>query len=221
MSLARIIHLVDDSTEFRTSAQWWLTGAGYDVREYADPQQALESLSSLEPAQRRLSCLMLDVRMPGLSGLDLHDQLNDCGVTDRDTGMPVIYMSGHADVPLAVEAMRKGAITVLEKPLDSQSLECALNRAFALRSNDEGELAALNACDEYLKRLETLTRREHQVLEQVVGGKISKAIARELGIATKTVELHRSRMMVKMQAQSVVHLTRMVMAQQAVDAPAP
>lgn len=207
---ARTIYLVDDNAEFRTSAQWWLSGSGYDVQVFGDAEEALHSLTQLNAEQRRQACLMLDMRMPGLSGLALHDQLNDGGVTHPVTGLPVIYMSGHADVPLAVEAMRKGAITVLEKPLDSGILESALAQAFAGQAKP---MPQAPACADFQQRMAQLTPRERQVLALVVDGRTSKAIARELGISSKTADLHRSRMMFKMQAETVVHLTRMVVTQ--------
>jgi two-component system response regulator FixJ len=201
---ARTIYLVDDNAEFRASAQWWLSGSGYVVQAFGDAEEALPQLARLDAAQRQQACLLLDVRMPGLSGLDLHDRLNDCGVTHPVTGLPVIYMSGHADVPLAVEAMRKGAITVIEKPLDNQVLESALEQAFSARESQAP------VCADFQRRLAQLTPRERQVLAMVVDGCTSKVIARALGISIKTADLHRSRMMGKMQADSVVHLTRMV-----------
>lgn len=207
---SRTIYLVDDNAEFRASAQWWLIGSGYEVQAFGDAEEALRSLTRLDADQRQRACLMLDVRMPGLSGLALHDRLNDGGVTHPVTGLPVIYMSGHADVPLAVEAMRKGAVTVLEKPLDSGTLECALDQAFAGRAQPVPQAAA---CAGFEQRMAQLTPRERQVLDLVVGGRTSKGIARELGISSKTADLHRSRMMFKMQAESVVHLTRMVITQ--------
>jgi two-component system, LuxR family, response regulator FixJ len=149
----RTVYLVDDNVQFRTSAQWWLSGAGYAVRDFDDPQAALDALCRMaddEPDALRHACLLLDVRMPGMSGLDLHDRLADSGITlptDNNNGnsrnadagpvlparptLPVVYMTGHGDVPLAVSAMQKGAVTMLEKPFADNALEAALERAFA------------------------------------------------------------------------------------------
>jgi len=211
MSACRTIYIVDDNAEFRASAQWWLTGAGYAVHDFEDAEAALNRLSELGPQATRDACLLLDVRMPKMSGLDLHDRLLDQGLGS----LPVIYMSGHGDVPLAVQAMQKGAVSFLEKPFADAALEGALERAFNRRvapassgGEDDSEAAA-----EYRRRAALLTPREQQVLEGVVNGKMSKVIARELDISTKTVELHRSRVMAKMQAKSVVQLTKMVMSQ--------
>lgn len=210
MNAERTIYIVDDNPEFRASAQWWLSGAGYAVQDFEDPDLALAALSALPPQRQRDACLLLDVRMPRMSGLDLHDRLLASGLA----GLPVIYMSGHADVPLAVQAMQKGAVSFLEKPFADAALENALDRAFAgglpaaPPPQDDSDEAA-----EYQRRAALLTPREQQVMEGVVAGKMSKTIARELDISTKTVELHRSRVMAKLQAKSVVHLTRMAMTQ--------
>src|SRR5262252_6509675 len=120
----RTIYIVDDNVEFLESTRFWLSGAGFDVRTFGDPLAAVEALS--ERDRDESACLMLDVRMPQLSGLDVHDAL-----IERDAVLPVIYMSGHADVPLAVQAMQKGAVTLLEKPFDDEMLEAALESAFS------------------------------------------------------------------------------------------
>ncbi len=124
---ARTIFIVDDNAEFRSSAQWWLASAGYEVVDFADPAAALDALQSRPPSGD--ACLLLDVRMPGMSGLDLHDRLHECGVK-----LPIIYMTGHGDVSLAVQAMQKGAVSFLEKPFADAALEQALDRAFATRA---------------------------------------------------------------------------------------
>src|SRR5215467_14246206 len=135
---ARTIYIVDDNPEFLESTQFWLSGAGFEVKTWGDPVEAIEAL-----AQRDRSvpaCLMLDVRMPQLSGLDVHDAL-----VERDAILPVVYMSGHADVPLAVQAMQKGAVTLLEKPFDDGALEGALDAAFAHAARPPREQAAAAA----------------------------------------------------------------------------
>lgn len=147
----RTVFLVDDNADFRHSAQWWLSGAGYRVCDFGDAQAALQALQTLaaeKPEELLNACLLLDVRMPGLSGLDLHDRLAEGGLTLRASlhdglhdghrsappaapPLPVVYMTGHGDVPLAVAAMQKGAVTLLEKPFADDALEHALERAFA------------------------------------------------------------------------------------------
>ena len=128
----RTIYIVDDNTEFRESTSFWLSGAGFDVQSWGDPHEAVEELSRRAPAEA--ACLMLDVHMPRLSGLEVHDRL-----LERGSQLPVIYMSGRADVPLAVQVMQKGAISLLEKPFDDVALEDALERAFSRHGHDTGQ----------------------------------------------------------------------------------
>lgn len=188
--------LVDDDPAFRESAAWWLESLGYDVETYDRPSACLDALAAGEPA-----CFLLDVRMPEMSGLELLDTLKARGVT-----RPVIFMTGHGDVPLAVEAMRKGAVTFLEKPFREDALEEALTSALArpAAAADTGPRSS-----EYQTRLDRLTERERQVHDFVVAGDVNKVIAHKLGISPKTVELHRSRVMAKMQADCATQLVRM------------
>jgi len=199
---SRTIVIVDDNTEFRRSAQWWLASAGYEVVDYGDPSDALDALQAHPPAGP--ACLLLDVRMPGMSGLDLHDRLRERGVH-----LPIVYMTGHGDVPLAVQAMQKGAVSFLEKPFADEALEQALQRAFAAAPQ-----APLDApAGEWQQRLQRLTPRERELLGWVVQDKLNKTIADLMGISIKTVELHRKRVMDKLGASSAVHLIRMVVSE--------
>ena len=136
MSQAHTLFIVDDNAEFRESACWWLSGAGYDVQAFDGPTPALKALRQWNlqrmgrtpSAEQPLACLLLDVRMPQMSGLDLHDVLSAEGIV-----IPVIYMTGHGDVPLAVQAMRAGAYDFLEKPFPSDQLLDSVRRALGLR----------------------------------------------------------------------------------------
>jgi two-component system response regulator FixJ len=210
---ARTIFIVDDNAEFRSSAQWWLASAGYEVVDFADPAIALDTLQAQPPAGP--ACLLLDVRMPGMSGLDLHDKLREQGVD-----LPIIYMTGHGDVALAVQAMQKGAVSFLEKPFADEALEQALDRAFAQRpaSAPEPALALMphalvdEAALDWQRRMARLTPRERQVFDGVVDDKPNKVIGQLLGISYRTVELHRCRMMEKLGAQSLSHLIKMTSA---------
>ncbi len=195
------VWLVDDDQSFRESASWWLESLGYDVAMYDRPSACLDALTEREPA-----CFLLDVRMPEMSGLELLDALKARGVT-----RPVIFMTGHGDVPLAVEAMRKGALTFLEKPFKEEALEEALTLAMAAPTpNPAPVTTTLNPlAAEHQARLERLTERERQVYDLVVAGDVNKVIAYKLGISPKTVELHRSRVMAKMEAASSTQLVRM------------
>ena len=213
----RTIFIVDDNAEFRQSAEWWLQGAGYHVESFENPSRALDQLAGQEAPEQ--VCVLLDVRMPGMSGLDMHDALHARGIPS-----PVIYMTGHAAVPLAVEAMKKGAVTFLEKPLDDAALESALEAAFnreppesPLRDGGPPVTAAGGGHDEldpaqtaYQECFARLTPREREVLQGIVDGKLNKVIAYELDISIKTVEVHRSRVMSKLQARSLPDLVRMV-----------
>jgi two-component system response regulator FixJ len=211
---ARTIVIVDDNPEFRRSAHWWLTSAGYDVVDYGDPQAALDALPAAAPAGP--ACLLLDVRMPGMSGLDLHDALRAKGVA-----MPVVYMTGHGDVPLAVQAMQKGAVSFLEKPFADDALEAALQRAFAAPSPTPAATTTATtaapgddpARAEWQRRLARLTPRERELLGWVIEDKLNKTIADLMGISIKTVELHRKRVMEKLGASSATHLMKMVVSE--------
>ena len=217
----RTLYMLDDNADFCATAKWWLAGAGYEVIDFQDAHLAIEALKGLDAGAIGRACLLLDVRMPSMTGLQVHDVLIEHGITGAGAqpALPIIYMTGHGDVPLAVHAMEKGAITFLEKPFEDSALESALARAFeagAQSQHAEADSAADDVpCPEYQRRAASLSPREQQVMQGVVEGKISKIIARELDISTKTVELHRSRVMAKMQADSVVHLTRMALSQRA------
>lgn len=212
----RTVYIVDDNPDFLESTGFWLSGAGYDVTTFSDPGAAVEALAGRD--RDRAACLLLDIRMPGLSGLDLHDAL-----LQRDAAPPVVYMSGHADVPLAVQAMRKGAVTLLEKPFDDEALEAALQAAFAgqgRRAAPVAEPADGAAPDSaaqvtFAERESRLTPRERQVLGHVIEGIYNKNIADRIGLSIKTVELYRARGMAKMRARSVAELTRMMVTRQA------
>ena len=214
----KTIYIVDDNADFRRSAQWWLASAGYEVVDYADPALALDALQTHPP--ERPACLLLDVRMPGMSGLDLHDRLRERGVT-----LPIVYMTGHGDVALAVQAMQRGAVSFLEKPFAEEALEQALQRAFEVPAAPQAALATATAAPcsapdaaaaEWQQRLESLTRRERELLAWVVEDKLNKTIADLMSISIKTVELHRKRVMDKLGAASVTQLIKMVVSERVV-----
>lgn len=213
---ARTIYIVDDNPEFLESTRFWLSGAGYEVETWGDPVQAVDALSKRDRTQP--ACLMLDVRMPQLSGLDVHDLL-----IENDAQLPIIYMSGHADVPLAVQAMQKGAVTLLEKPFDEGTLEAALEHAFtapaprtapAPQKPADAAPADAEAHARFKQREAKLTPREREVLSYVIQGIYNKNIADKINLSIKTVELYRARGMQKMQCRSVAELTRMMVTRQ-------
>ncbi len=204
MSAGARIWLVDDNADFRESAGWWLEGLGFEVESFEGPLACLEALDGAVAGAP--GCLLLDVRMPEMSGLQLLDALRERGVP-----WPVIFMTGHGDVPLAVEAMRKGALTFLEKPFQEAALENALAQAFTPAPPAAAGAEAPPSAEDpaYAARLALLTPRERQVMDLVVEGHPNKVVAYRLGISPKTVELHRARVMAKMEARSLTHLVRM------------
>jgi two-component system response regulator FixJ len=216
--MRRTIFLVEDNDAFRESAAFWLEGLGHTVRAFAAPNDCLAELAGSEASRSTCGCLLLDVRLPEMSGLDLMEELRANGVE-----APVIFMTGHGDVALAVEAMRRGALTFLEKPLAPAAIETAIRQAFedaaappkpaARRSNSDGAQSARPAAPspEYQSRIDRLTAREREVMDLLVAGCMNKVVAHKLGISHKTVELHRSRIMTKMQAVSLPHLLRMAL----------
>lgn len=201
-----LVYIVDDNEEFRDSTSWVLEGEGYSVVKFKDPVQALHKIELIKTFHN--SCCLLDIRMPSMSGLQFHEKL-----ISKNILIPIIYMTGHGDVPLAVEAMSKGAITFLEKPLDYNILNSALDSAIKVSNqiNHDQDKHNITEIDQvYKTRLTTLTKRENEVLSEIVAGKMNKVIALDLGISVKTVELHRSRVMSKMYAKTAADLVKMV-----------
>lgn len=189
------VYLVDDHQEFRQSCIWILEQANFQVRDFPSALMLLKDLARETPPAR--SCIVSDIRMPGMSGLELQGELSHRGMS-----LPLIFVTGHGDVPLAVDAMRHGAANFIEKPFDAPLLIDAIQTALANH-------APQTACT----ALARLTRRERQVLDGIMNGKLNKVIADELSISPKTVELHRSNLMAKLGAHNVVELTRVVLGQ--------
>lgn len=194
MTEEETVFVVDDHESFRESTRWLLEDHGFVVKDFASAPAFLDALDgAIERPER--ACLLTDLRMPEMSGLELLAALRD-----RHIRLPVVFVSGHGDVPLAVEAMRKGAANFLEKPVEDdvlvQSLKLAAHQPGAL-PRDPARAEAL---------LDRLTPREYQVMELVCSGKLNKTIADILDISIKTVELHRANVMQKMEARSVSEL---------------
>lgn len=203
MSEERTLVVVDDNAGFRQSTVCLLEACGYLVHEFGSAKRALQHLESARPGGPW--CLLLDVRMPGMDGLDLHDEL-----LRRRVRIPVVYMTGHADVPLAVEAMKKGAVTFLEKPFEFGTLEQALEVAFGAQKQlppDEDH----ERLERFREDLASLTPRESEVMRAIVEGKANKVSALDLGISIKTVEVHRARLMKKLGVRSGPELVRLAM----------
>ena len=190
------VFVVDDDEAVRSSLRLLLKSKGIAAVTHAS---AREFLANYDPEQP--GCIILDVRMPGMSGLELQDELNRRGAI-----IPVIFITGHGDVPMAVEAMQHGAVDFLQKPFSDQDLTDRIQRALAA---DVRNRALLTEKDQIRARLSALTRREIQVLRLVTLGKSNKVVAAELGVSQRTVEIHRAHLMEKMEATSLAHLVRM------------
>jgi two-component system response regulator FixJ len=198
-----MIFVVDDDAAVRDALKLLLRSVGQAVETYASSQEFLDAYSEDRPG-----CLVLDIRMPGMSGLELQQKLNE-----RHSILPIIFITGHGDVPMAVEAMQAGAVDFIQKPFRDQDLIDRINQALEKDANNR---AALGERNDIRKRLETLTPREREVLDLVVHGKANKVIAGDLKLSQRTVEIHRARVMEKMQASSLAHLVRMVLEVQQV-----
>ena len=190
------VFVVDDDEAVRSSLRLLLKSKGIAAVTHAS---AGEFLANYDPEQP--GCIILDVRMPGMSGLELQDELNRRGAI-----IPVIFITGHGDVPMAVEAMQHGAVDFLQKPFSDQDLTDRIQRALAA---DVRNRALLTEKDQIRARVSALTRREIQVLRLVTLGKSNKVVAAELGVSQRTVEIHRAHLMEKMEATSLAHLVRM------------
>ena len=196
---APVIHVVDDDEAMRDSMTWLLEGEGYAVATYPS---APAFLAARHDGMR--GCLVLDVRMPDMSGLELQERLDALGST-----LPIVFITGHGDVPMAVAAMHRGACDFVEKPFNDADLLGRIRRALEL----DAELAYRRSRDTALNhRLEQLTPREAEVLRLVVAGRLNKQIADELDISMKTVEAHRARVMEKMGVRTLADLVKAVVA---------
>lgn len=191
-----VVHVVDDDLAVRQSLAFLLASEGLPVRLHESASAFLDKVKAV-PA----GCIVTDVRMPGLDGIAFLRSLKA-----RGFDLPVIVMTGHADVPLAVEAMKEGAVDFIEKPFDDTALLAAIRSALAQRERDDAE-SALAA--EMRARCGLLSEREAQVMEGLVAGKPNKVIAFDLGISPRTVEIYRANVMTKMQAGSLSELVRM------------
>ena len=198
MPSERLVHVIDDDSAMRDSLAFLLKTANYGVQTHESAVAFLETLPGLPHG-----CIISDVRMPGLSGIELLRLLKELGVT-----MPVIVITGHGDVTLAVEAMKDGAADFIEKPFDDEVLLTAVRSALDVGARDAEQQAARAAVTD---RLAHLSNRERQVLEGLVAGHPNKTIAYDLGISPRTVEIYRANVMTKMQATSLSDLVRMAL----------
>jgi FixJ family two-component response regulator len=189
--------VVDDDDAVRNSLRLLLKSVGLPTLTHASAQEYLDAWDPAQPG-----CLVLDVRMPGMSGLELQEELNRRGAI-----VPVIFISGHGDIPMAVDAIQHGAFDFLQKPFRDQDLIDRVQRALAI---DHANRETLAQRDTVRQRYESLTPREQEVIALVTQGKANKVMAGDLGVSQRTVEIHRARVMEKMGAQSLAQLVRMV-----------
>jgi two-component system response regulator FixJ len=197
MALDAVVHLIDDDDGVRQALAFMLTASGFPVRLYESAFALLDAIPSLQPG-----CIVTDVRMPGMDGLELQRQLKS-----RQVSLPVIVMTGHGDVPLAVQAMKAGAIDFIEKPFNDEVLLSAIRVAVDRHDRDAGrddQIGAIQA------KLASLSAREKEVLEGLLAGHPNKTIGYDLKISARTVEVHRANLMIKMGATSLSGLLRMV-----------
>lgn len=190
------VHIVDDDDGMRRALTLLLSTVGYKTASFANPA---EFLAQFDPDAH--GCLVLDIRMPGMSGLELQQHLNRAG-----SMLPVIFITGHGDVPMAVQAMKEGAFEFIQKPFRDQDLLDRINHAIQQDTENRGNLARRA---EVLRRIESLTPRERQVMALVVDGAANKVIAIDLDLSERTVEIHRAKVMEKMGARSVAHLVKL------------
>ncbi|MET0183944.1 MAG: response regulator transcription factor [Achromobacter sp.] len=197
--ISSTVFIVDDDEAVRDSLRWLLEANGYRVRVFASAESFLDDY---DPAT--VGVLICDVRMPGMSGLELQEQL-----IARQAPLPIVFITGHGDVPMAVTTMKKGAIDFLEKPFNEQDLREIVARMLEQASQRVSKFQAQRDHEAMLARL---TAREQQVLERIVAGRLNKQIADDLGISIKTVEAHRANIMEKLEVTTVADLMKVALA---------
>ena len=197
--IASTVYIVDDDEAVRDSLRWLLEANSYRVRAYASAESFLAEYDEQQPG-----VVIVDVRMPGMSGLELQEQL-----IARKSTMPVVFITGHGDIPMAISTMKKGAVDFLEKPFDETALREIVGRMFEQANQRLSQAKAVRQHEAMLARL---TSREQQVLERIVAGRLNKQIADDLGISIKTVEAHRANIMEKLQVTTVADLMKVALA---------
>ena len=193
------VYIVDDDQAIRHAMGLLLKSVDIDHQVFNSADEFLELFNGNDNG-----CLVLDIRMPGLGGLELQEKL-----IESDNALPIIFITGHGDIPMAVEAMQKGAFDFIQKPFRDQELLDRISEALNTARERQSERALKHNVQE---RINTLTKREHEVLDLVVTGKPNKIIAHELGVSQRTIEIHRARVMEKMAAKSLAELVRMHLA---------
>jgi len=195
------IYIVDDDADVREATSFLITTAGYAAESFETPEELLDRI-----VPDSAGCLILDVRLPGMNGLELQRAL-----AERQIRMPIIFITGHGDIPMAVEAVNAGALDFLEKPFDNEALLARVEEAIVADRERRMREAASAEIDQ---RLERLTPRERQVMEGILAGKLNKVIGYELDMSTRTVEVHRGRILDKLGARNAPEMVRLVLAGQ-------
>jgi FixJ family two-component response regulator len=195
------VHVVDDDEAVRDSLQWLLEGKDYRVRCFDSAESFLSRFDA-----REVACVLADIRMNGMSGLELQDKL-----IERKSPLPIVFITGHGDVPMAVSSMKKGAMDFIEKPFKEEELVSLVERMLEKARVAFSQQLEAASRDALLSRL---TAREAQVLERIVAGRLNKQIADDLGISIKTVEAHRANIMEKLNANTVADLLKTALSAQ-------
>ena len=199
--MKEFVYIVDDDEAVRDSLRWLLEGNGFSVKVFSNAEELLDF--SKTQSHGMVGCLILDVRMPGITGVELHDVLLKEGID-----IPVIFITGHGSVSLAVKSMKKGAIDFLEKPFSDEEI-CRLVDSSLQKARDVSDKKEVNLKAQEL--LAKLTPRENQVLERITAGRLNKQIADDLNISIKTVEAHRANIMTKVEARTVAELIKIAL----------
>ena len=199
--MKEFVYIVDDDEAVRDSLRWLLEGNGFSVKVFSNAEELLDFSKTQNHGMS--GCLILDVRMPGITGVELHDVLLNKGID-----IPVIFITGHGSVSLAVKSMKKGAIDFLEKPFSDEEI-CRLVDSSLQKARDVSDKKEVNLKAQ--KLLAKLTPRENQVLERITAGRLNKQIADDLNISIKTVEAHRANIMTKVEARTVAELIKIAL----------
>ena len=193
------VYVVEDDEAVRDSLELLLKSDGKPVKTYDNANAFLKDYS-----EKMAGCIVLDIRMPGMDGMELQKKLNE-----KHSILPIIFVTGHGDVPMAVDAMKEGAVDFIQKPYREEAL---LQKIEAALEQDKEQRKTLGDKQEILRRVKSLTPREHEIMDRMIAGQANKVIAIELEISQRTVEIHRSRVMHKMGTHSLAHLVRMVLS---------
>lgn len=197
--IQQTVYVVEDDEAVRDSLELLLQSDDKSVKTYDSATAFLKSYSDA-----MAGCIVLDIRMPGMDGMELQKKLND-----KHSILPIIFVTGHGDVPMAVDAMKEGAIDFIQKPYREEAL---LEKIEAALVQDRHQRKTLGEKQEIVRRVKSLTPREHEIMDRMIAGQANKVIAIELEISQRTVEIHRSRVMHKMGTHSLAHLVRMVLS---------